>query len=102
MSTKVIEQLCRYRELQAQYEAFRTEHHLVNAHTISCATTARLEALDLDRCRWEEVHRHEIKTFGGLDVFTPAAWPSGLARVALPLYSTSSWRTREAHDVSHS
>jgi hypothetical protein len=101
MNDTVIEQLCRYRELQAQYEAFRTEQHLVNAHVISCATTARLEAIDLDRCRWEDVHRHEIKAFGGLDVFTPAAWPSGLARATLPLYPTSSWRTREAHDVFH-
>jgi hypothetical protein len=76
MSDTATEQLCRYRELQAQYEAFRTEQHLVTAHVMSCATTARLEALDLERCRWENVHRHEIKAFGGLDVFTPPAWPS--------------------------
>ena len=76
MSDTATEQLCRYRELQAQYEAFRTEQHLVTAHVISCATTARLEALDLERFRWEDVHRHEIKAFGGLDVFTPTAWPS--------------------------
>lgn len=71
MNDTVIEQLCRYRELQAQYEAFRTEQHLVNAHVISCATTARLEAIDLDRCRWEDVHRHEIKAFGGWTCLRP-------------------------------
>jgi hypothetical protein len=76
MSNTAIEQLCRYRELQAQYEAFRTEQHLVTAHVISCATTARLEAIDLERFRWEDGHRHEIKAFGGLNVFTPPAWPS--------------------------
>ena len=78
MSNTAIEQLCRYRELQAQYEAFRTEQHLVTAHVISCATTARLEAIDLERFRWEDVHRHEIKAFGGIDTFTTPAGPGVL------------------------
>jgi hypothetical protein len=76
MSNTVVEQLSRYRDLQAQYEAFCTEQHLVTAQVIGCATTARLEAIDLERCRWEDVHRDEIKAFGSLDTFTPPAWPS--------------------------
>ena len=75
MSNTALEQLSRYREFQVQYEAFRTEQHLVTAQVISCATTARLEAIDLERCRWEDLHRDEIKAFGGLDTFIPTAWP---------------------------
>jgi len=40
-----------------------------------CATTARLEAIDLERCRWEGVSRDEITAFGGLDALTALAGP---------------------------
>ena len=76
MSNTVVEKLGWYREFQAQYEAFRMEQHLVTAQVISCATTARLEAIDLERFRWEDLHRDEIKAFGGLDTFILTAGPS--------------------------
>jgi hypothetical protein len=51
MSDEVFDKLSRFCEFQAQYAAFRTEQHLVTAQVIRYATTTRLEAIDLERCR---------------------------------------------------
>ena len=67
-----------FRVLQAQYGAFITEQDVVADLVISTATTARLEALDLELCRWEGVHKDEIKAFGGIDTFTPPTGPGVL------------------------
>jgi tRNA/tmRNA/rRNA uracil-C5-methylase (TrmA/RlmC/RlmD family) len=68
----------RFRALQAQYAAFITEQDIVTDHVISTATTARLEALDLELCRWEDVHKDEIKACGGIGTFTAPAGPGVL------------------------
>jgi hypothetical protein len=61
----MIEKRGGFRALQAQYAAFITEQYVVTDQVISAATTARLEAIDLDLFRWEGVHKDEIKAFGG-------------------------------------
>jgi hypothetical protein len=73
MSNAMIEKHSRFRVLQAQYAAFITEQSIVTAQVISTATTARLEAIDLELFRWEGVHKDEIKAFGGIDTFTTSA-----------------------------
>ena len=78
MSIAMIEKPSRFRVLQAQYAAFITEQDVVMAHVISPATTAQLEALDLELFRWEDVHKDEIKAFGGIDTFTTRAGPGVL------------------------
>jgi hypothetical protein len=78
MSHALIEKPGRFRVLQAQYAAFITEQSIVTDHVISTVTTARLEALDLELCRWEDVHKDEIKAFGGIDTFTTPAGPGML------------------------
>ena len=75
MSIAIIEKGSQFRALQAQYAAFITEQDVVTAQVISTATTAQLEALDLELFRWEDVHKDEIKAFGGIDPFTT---PAGL------------------------
>ena len=75
MHNKVFDTLGRFREFQAPYAASRTEQHLVTAPVMRCATTARLEAINLERCRWEGVSRDEITAFGGLDALTALAGP---------------------------
>jgi len=73
MSNALIEKHSQFRVLQAQYGAFITEQDVVTDQVISTATTARLEALDLELFRWEDVHKDVIKAFGGIDTFmTPA------------------------------
>ena len=66
MSNGVFYKLSPFREFQAQYAACRTEQHLVTAQVRRCATTAWLEAIALERCRWEGVSRDEITAFGVL------------------------------------
>ena len=66
----MIEKRRRFRALQAQYTTFITEQDVVTDQVISTATTARLEAIDLELFRWEGVHKDEIKAFGGIDTFT--------------------------------
>ena len=66
MSNAMIEKGSQFRALQAQYAAFITEQDVVTDQVISAATTARLEALDLELCRWEDVHKDAIKALGGL------------------------------------
>ena len=78
MSHALIEKPGRFRVLQTQYAAFITEQSIVTDHVISTATTARLEALDLELFRWEDVHKDEIKAFGGIDTFTPPTGPGVL------------------------
>ena len=73
MSNVMIEKGGQFRALQAQYAAFIAEQDVVTAHVISPATTARLEALDLELFRWEDVDKDEIKACGGMDPFTPPA-----------------------------
>ena len=75
MSNAMIEKRSRFRVLQAQYAAFITEQDVVTDQVISTATTAQLEALDLELFRWEDVHKDEIKAFGGIDTFTTPAGP---------------------------
>jgi hypothetical protein len=76
MSYVLIEKPSRFRVLQAQYAAFITEQSIVTDQVISTATTARLEAIDLELFRWEGVHKDEIEAFGGIDAFTPPPGPS--------------------------
>ena len=78
MSSALIEKPSQFRVLQAQYAVFITEQSIGTAQVISTATTARLEAIDLELCRWEGVHKDEIKAFGGIDTFTPPAGPGML------------------------
>jgi hypothetical protein len=75
MSNALIEKPSRFRVLQAQYAAFITEESIVTDQVISTATTARLEAIDLELFQWEEVHKDEIKAFGGIGIFTTPAGP---------------------------
>jgi hypothetical protein len=85
MSNGVFYKLISLREFQAQYVAFRTEQPLVTAQVRHCATTARLEAIAMERCRWEGVSRDEITAFGGLDALTAQlshavdSWPVSAA-----------------------
>jgi hypothetical protein len=60
MSHEVFDTLNLVRDLQAQYAAFCAAQHFVTDQVICDATTARLEALELERCRWEGVYRNEI------------------------------------------
>ena len=83
MSIAMIEKGGQFRVLQAQYAAFITEQDVVTAQVISTATTARLEALDLELFRWEDVHKDEIKAFGGMDPFTTPAGPGVLPSTGL-------------------
>ena len=55
MSNAMIEKHSRLRMLQAQYAAFITEQYVVTDQVISTATTARLEAIDLEVFRWKGV-----------------------------------------------
>lgn len=73
MSNAMLAKHSRFRVLQAQYAAFITEQYIVTDQVISTATTARLEAIDLELFRWEGVHTDEIKAFGGIDTFTTPA-----------------------------
>ena len=84
MSNEVFDRLTLFRDLQAQYAAFRAEQHFITAQVMCCATTARLEAIDLEQGRWAGVYRDEIAAFGGLDALTASAGP----RVPL---SAGSW-----------
>jgi hypothetical protein len=83
MSNALIEKPSRFRVLQAQYAAFITEQDVVTDHVISTATTARLEALDLELFRWEDVHKDVIKAFGGIDTFTTPAGSGVLPSTSL-------------------
>jgi hypothetical protein len=78
MSNVMIEKGGQFRALQAQYAAFITEHDVVTDHVISTATTARLEAIDLELCRWKDVHKDEIKACGGIDTLMSPAGPGVL------------------------
>jgi hypothetical protein len=78
MSHVLIEKGGQFRALQAQYAAFIAEQDVVTDHVISTATTARLEALDLELCRWEDVHKDEVKAFGGIDTFMTPTGPGVL------------------------
>ena len=78
MSNAMIEKGSQFRALQAQYAAFITEQSIVTAHVISTATTTQLAALDLELCRWEDVHKDEIKACGGIDTFMTPAGPGVL------------------------
>jgi hypothetical protein len=89
MSNALIEKHNRFRVLQAQYAAFITEESIVTDQVISTATTARLEAIDLELFRWEGVHKDEIKAFGGIDTFTT---PAGPRRAGLgPAFGALRW-----------
>jgi uncharacterized protein (UPF0218 family) len=79
MSHAMIEKGGQFRALQAQHRAFITEQDVVTDYVISTATTARLEALDLALCRWEDVHKDEIKAFGGIDTLMSPAGPGVLS-----------------------
>jgi hypothetical protein len=79
----MIEKGGQFRALQAQYAAFIAEQDVVTDHVISTATTARLEALDLELFQWEDVHKDEIKAFGGIDTFTPPAGPGVLSATGI-------------------
>jgi hypothetical protein len=75
MSHALSEKHSRFRVLQAQYAAFITEQSIVTDQVISTATTARLEAIDLELFRCEGVHKDEIKAFGGIAPSHPPVGP---------------------------
>ena len=83
MSHAIIEKGSQLRALQAQYAAFITEQYVVTDQVIGTATTAQLEAIDLELFRWEDVHKDEIKAFGGIDTFTTPAGPGVLPSTGL-------------------
>ena len=83
MSNAIIEKGSQLRVLQAQYAAFITERYVVTDQVISTATTAQLEAIDLEIFRWEDVHKDEIKAFGGIDTFTTPAGSGVLPSTSL-------------------
>jgi hypothetical protein len=92
MSHAMIEKHSRFRVLQAQYAAFIIEQDVVTDYVISTATTARLEALDLALCQWEDVHKDEIKAFGGIDTLMSPAGPGVLSATGLELAAGASAR----------
>jgi len=99
MSHATIEKGGQFRALQAQYGAFITEQYVVTDHVISTATTARLEAMDLELCRWEGVHKDEIKAFGGIDTFTTHAGPGVLPSTGLePAAGALDWAGASARN----
>ena len=75
MHHKVFYKFSPSREFQAQYVAFRTEQPLVTAQVRRCATTAGLEAIALERCRWEGVSRVALTAFGGRDALIAPTGP---------------------------
>src|SRR5713101_4766476 len=80
MSNAMIEKHSGFRVLQAQYTALITEQYVVTDQVISAATTARLEAIDLELFRWEGVHKTRSRRSGG---WIPSPHPLGQA---CPLY----------------
>jgi hypothetical protein len=92
MSHAMIEKGGQFRALQAQYGAFITEQYVITDHVISTATTARLEALDLALCQWEDVHKDEIKAFGGIDTLMSPAGPGVLSATGIELAAGASAR----------
>jgi uncharacterized protein (UPF0218 family) len=92
MSNALIDKSGQFRALHAQYAAFITEQDVVTDHVISTATTARLEALDLELCRWEDVHKDEIKACGGIDSFMTPAGPGVRPATGLELAAGASAR----------
>jgi hypothetical protein len=83
MSNVMIEKGDQFRALQEQYAAFIAEQYVVTDQVISTATTARLEAIDLELCRWKDIHKDEIKACGGIDTFTTPAGPGVLPSTGL-------------------
>jgi len=72
---EVFYKLSPFREFQAHYAAFRTKQPLVTAQVRRCATTAGLEAIALERCRWEGVSRVALTAFGGRDALIAPPGP---------------------------
>jgi hypothetical protein len=92
MRNAMIEKGGQFRALQAQYGTFITEQYVVTDEVISTATTARLEAIDLELFRWEDVHKDEIKAFGGIDSFMTPAGPGVLPSTGLEFAAGASAR----------
>ena len=81
-----------FREFQAPYAAFRTKQPLVTLSGMRCATSARLEAIVLERSRWGGVSRDAITAFGKLDALTaPAELRVPLSAGAWPVSATLCW-----------
>jgi hypothetical protein len=91
MSLKVFDTLNLMRELQAQYAASRAQQHFIPAPGMGCVTTARVEAIALERCRWASVSRKEITACGGLDALTAPAGPHGLLHASAWPVSAALW-----------
>ena len=99
MSNAIIEKGSQLRALQAQYAAFITEQYVVTDQVIGTATTAQLEAIDLELFRWEDVHKDEIKAFGGIDTFTTPAGPGVLPSTGLePAAGALDWAGASARN----
>ena len=79
MSDAILEKLSMFVDLKEQYETLVLEQYIVTDQVISSATTARLEAIDLELVRWEDVYKHEIKVLGSLCQGATPSWPPGLA-----------------------
>src|SRR5437763_16860941 len=95
MRHDVFYKLSPFREFQAQYAASRTEQPLVTGQVRRCATTARLEAIALKRCRWEGVSRDAITAFRGRDALTASVGPCvPLAADSWPVSAAVYWSGR--------
>jgi hypothetical protein len=100
MGHEVFDTLNLIRELQAQYAASRAQQHFIPAPGMSCATTAWLAAIDLERCRWTSVSHDAITVFGGIDALTAPAGPHGLLHAsAWPVSTAVRWSGRVRADA---
>ena len=79
MSDAILEKLSKFVDLKAQYEALVLEQYVVTDQVIAAATTARLEAIDLELRRWGDVYKHAIKVLEGLCTGATPSWQPGLA-----------------------
>ena len=79
MSDAILEKLSKFVDLKAQYETLVLEQYVFMDQVIASATTTRLEAIDLDLVRWEDVYQHEIKALEGLCKGAAPVWQPGLA-----------------------
>jgi hypothetical protein len=89
MSDAILEKLSKFVELKAQYETLVLEQYVVTDQVIASATTARLEAIDLELVRWADAYKHEIRALEGLCKGAPSTWQPGLASSDMAAVATT-------------
>jgi hypothetical protein len=89
MSDAILDKLSKFIELKAQYETLVLEQYVVTDQVIALATTARLEAIDLELVRWEDAYKHEIRALEGLCKGAPSTWQPGLASSDMAAVATT-------------